>query len=257
MEVIIEVKNLSISFKEKKVLKGVNFCLEKGECLGLIGGSGEGKSTILRSIIGLEHPNEGEVLFNGNSILNLEQNEYVSIRKKISYVFQGGALFDSMTVYENLAFPLREHTDWSEKKIKLTVLHELKEFELDGCEDMLPAALSGGMQKRMGIARAIILKPVVVLYDEPTSGLDPYKKRNMQNTIMRLQKRGTSSVIVTHDMQTALRICDRIALLSGGRIKAIGTPDNLKKNHDVILNNFIKGIKKGEDNGKKKKKHKA
>ena len=243
MEFIIEVKSLSISFKKKKVLRGVSFSLEKGECLGLIGGSGEGKSTILRSIIGLEHPTKGQILFDGNNILNLDQNEYVSIRKKIAYVFQGGALFDSMTVYENVAFPLREHTDWSEKKIKLAVLNELKEFELEECENMLPMELSGGMQKRMGIARAIIIKPTVVLYDEPTSGLDPYKKRNMQNTIMKLQKRGTSSVIVTHDMQTALRVCDRIALLSEGKIKAIGTPENFKKSHNILLNNFIKGIK--------------
>ncbi len=246
MEFIIEVKSLSISFKEKKVLRGVSFSLEKGECLGLIGGSGEGKSTILRSIIGLEHPTKGKILFDGSNILDLDQSEYVSIRKKIAYVFQGGALFDSMTVYENLAFPLREHTDWPEKKIKLAILNELKEFELEGCEDMLPMELSGGMQKRMGIARAIIIKPIVVLYDEPTSGLDPYKKRNMQNTIMKLQKRGTSSVIVTHDMQTALRVCDRIALLSEGKIKAIGTPENFKKSHNVLLNNFIKGIKQGE-----------
>ena len=243
MEFIIEVKSLSISFKKNKVLRGVSFSLEKGECLGLIGGSGEGKSTILRSIIGLEHPTKGQILFDGNNILNSDQNEYVSIRKKIAYVFQGGALFDSMTVYENVAFPLREHTDWSEKKIKLAVLNELKEFELEECENMLPMELSGGMQKRMGIARAIIIKPTVVLYDEPTSGLDPYKKRNMQNTIMKLQKRGTSSVIVTHDMQTALRVCDRIALLSEGKIKAIGTPENFKKSHNILLNNFIKGIK--------------
>ena len=247
MQSIIEVKNLYISFGGKKVLKGVSFSLEQGECLGLIGGSGEGKSTLLRSIIGLEHPSSGRILFEGENITDLSEEEYISIRKKISYVFQGGALFDSMTVYENLAFPLREHTDYSEKKIREIVLYELKEFELEGCEDMYPVELSGGMQKRVGIARATISKPKVILYDEPTSGLDPYKKRNMQNTIMKLQKRGTTSMMVTHDMSTALRICDRVALLSGGTIKAIDTPKNFKDSHNVLLNNFVKGIKQGEN----------
>ena len=244
---MIEVKNLYISFKEKKVLRGVSFSLEQGECLGLIGGSGEGKSTLLRSIIGLESPSSGKILLEGESLLHLKEEEYVSVRKKVSYVFQGGALFDSMTVYENLAFPLREHTTWPEKKIRKTVLYELKEFELEGCEDMYPVELSGGMQKRVGIARATIAKPKVILYDEPTSGLDPYKKRNMQNTIIKLQKRGTTSMIVTHDMPTALRTCDRIALLREGKIKAIDTPQNFKKSHNVLLNNFIKGIKQGEN----------
>lgn len=247
MQSVIEVRNLYIAFKEKKVLRGVSFSLEQGECLGLIGGSGEGKSTLLRSIIGLESPSSGKILFEGENILYLGEEEYVSIRKKVSYVFQGGALFDSMTVYENLAFPLREHTDWSERKIRQTILYELQEFELEGCEDMYPVELSGGMQKRVGIARATITKPKVILYDEPTSGLDPYKKRNMQNTIMKLQKRGTTSMMVTHDMPTALRICDRIALLREGKIKAVDTPQNFKKSHNVLLNNFIKGIKQGEN----------
>lgn len=247
MQSIIEVKNLYISFSGKKVLKGVSFSLEQGECLGLIGGSGEGKSTLLRSIIGLEHPSSGNILFEGENITDLSEEEYISIRKKISYVFQGGALFDSMTVYENLAFSLREHTDYSERKIREIVLYELKEFELEGCGDMHPVELSGGMQKRVGIARATISKPKVILYDEPTSGLDPYKKRNMQNTIMKLQKRGTTSMMVTHDMSTALRICDRVALLSGGKIKAIDTPKNFKESHNVLLNNFVKGIKQGEN----------
>lgn len=247
MEPIIEVKKLYVSFKEKKILKGVTFSLYPGECLGLIGGSGEGKSTILRSIIGLEHPTSGQIFFEGKSITHLEGDDYTEIRKKVSYVFQGGALFDSMIVYDNLAFPLREHTDWSEKKIRETVQNELKAFELEGSESVYPAELSGGMQKRLAIARAIITKPKVILYDEPTTGLDPYKKRNMQNTIMKLQDRGTSSIIVTHDMPTALRVCDRIALLMGGKIQAVDTSQNFKKSHNTLLNNFIKGIKKGEN----------
>ena len=253
MKNIVELKNLYISFKEKKVLKGVNFSLAEGECLALIGGSGEGKSTLLRSIIGLEYPTSGHIFFDGQNISNLGTEEYISIRKKISYIFQGGALFDSMTVYDNIAFPLREHMGWSEEKIKQTVFHELEEFELKGCEYMYPAELSGGMQKRVGIARATIIKPKVILYDEPTTGLDPYKKRNMQNTIIKMQKRGTSSIIVTHDMQTALRICDRIALLQKGKIQAIDTPQNFKKSYNTLLNNFINGIKQGENHESKKK----
>ncbi|MDE0518523.1 MAG: ATP-binding cassette domain-containing protein [Bdellovibrionales bacterium] len=247
MKPIIEVKNLYISFKERKVLKGVTFSLSEGECLALIGGSGEGKSTLLRSIIGLEYPTSGQIFFSGENILRFGVEQYISIRKQISYVFQGGALFDSMTVYDNLAFPLREHTDWSEEKIRKAVLHELKEFELEGSENIYPMELSGGMQKRVGVARATIIKPKVILYDEPTSGLDPYTKRNMQKAIMKMQKRGATSMIVTHDMQTALKICDRVALLKGGKIQAVDTPKNFRENPNILLNNFIKGIKQGEN----------
>ncbi len=254
---IIEVKNLYVSFKKKKVLKGVSFFLEEGECLGLIGGSGEGKSTLLRSVIGLEYPTSGKIFFESRDVLSSSEEQYVFIRKKVSYVFQGGALFDSMTVYENLAFPLREHTNWSEKEIQTAVLQELEEFDLTGSEKMYPSELSGGMQKRVGIARATIIKPKVILYDEPTTGLDPYKKRNMQNTIMKLQKKGASSMLVTHDMPTALRVCDRIALLGDGKIKAIDTPQNVRKNKDTVLGHFIKGLKKGENYESEKAKNKA
>ena len=249
MSYIIEVKNLYVSFKKNKILKGVSFSLGVGECLGLLGGSGEGKSTLLRAIIGLESPTSGRILFEGENVLRADEQEYTSIRKKVSYVFQGGALFDSMTVYENLAFPLREHTDWSETKIRTAVTEELAEFELQGCEQVYPIELSGGMQKRVSIARATIIKPKVILYDEPTVGLDPYKKRNMQNIIMRLQKKGVTSIIVTHDMPTAFRVCDRIALLKEGEIKAIDTAQNIKKTKDTPLNHFIKGIKQGEEHG--------
>ena len=246
MASVIEVKNLFVSFKSKKVLKGLSFALKKGECLALIGESGEGKSTLLRSIIGLEQPTSGKILFEGHNISRFTEEQYMSVRKQVSYVFQGGALFDSMTVYENLAFPLREHTDWKENKIRTAVLEELKEFELEGTENMYPASLSGGMHKRVGIARATITKPKVILYDEPTTGLDPYKKRNMQNIIIKLQKRGTSSMMVTHDMSTALRVSDRVALLRRGEIKTIGDVSFLKKKQDTLLSNFIKGIKQEE-----------
>ena len=243
----MEVKNLYISFFNKKVLRGVTFSLHEGECLGLIGGSGDGKSTLLRALIGLEYPNSGKIFIEGEDIFRSSQKEFIEIRKKVAYAFQGGALFDSMTVLENLLFPLREHTSQSEKKMRQLALQELEEFKLEGCENMYPSELSGGMQKRVGIARATITKPKVLLYDEPTSGLDPYKKRNMENTILRLQKKGTSSIMVTHDMQTALKLCDRIALLGGGKIQAIDTPQNFQKSYNKLLNNFIHGIKGGDN----------
>lgn len=245
---LIEVRNLYISFTGHKVLQGISFDLIEGECLGLIGGSGEGKSTLLRSIIGLERPTSGKIRVEGQDILRCTEKQFISIRKKIAYIFQGGALFDSMTIYDNLAFPLREHTNWSEAKIKQAILQELKEFELEGCESMYPMELSGGMQKRTSIARATITQPKIILYDEPTTGLDPYKKRNMQRTIIKLQKRGTSSIIVTHDIQTTLEICDRIALLGKGEIQAIDTPQNFKKSYNILLNNFIRGIKQENNN---------
>ena len=244
---LIEVKNLYISFGTKKVLRGLTFSLKEGECLGLIGGSGEGKSTLLRAIIGLESATSGKILVEQESVLRLNQRGLREVRKKVAYAFQGGALFDSMTVYDNVAFPLREHTPWPESKIQELVLYELKEFELEDSKNRYPSELSGGMQKRVGIARATITKPKVILYDEPTSGLDPYKKRNMENTIIKLQKRGTSSMIVTHDMQTALKICDRIALLKRGQIKAIDTPQSFQVSHNVLLNDFIQGIKGGNN----------
>ncbi len=240
---LIEIRNLYIAFGTKKVLKGISFDLNEGECLGLIGGSGEGKSTLLRSIIGLERPSSGKIRVEGEDILRLTEKQFIPIRKKIAYIFQGGALFDSMTIYDNLAFPLREHTNWTEQKIRKSVVQELKEFELQGCENLYPTELSGGMQKRTGIARATIMRPKMVLFDEPTTGLDPYKKRNMERTIIKLQKRGTTSMIVTHDMATTLKICDRIALLRQGEIQAIDTPQNFKKSYNNLLNNFIQGIK--------------
>ena len=243
----MEVKNLYISFFNKKVLKGVTFSLHEGECLGLIGGSGDGKSTLLRALIGLEYPTSGKIFIEGEDIFRSSQKEFIELRKKVAYAFQGGALFDSMTVLENLLFPLREHTFQSEKKMRQLALQELEEFKLEGCENMYPSELSGGMQKRVGIARATITKPKVLLYDEPTSGLDPYKKRNMENTILRLQKKGTSSIMVTHDMQTALKLCDRIALLGDGKIQAIDTPQNFQKSYNKLLNNFIHGIKGGDN----------
>ncbi len=238
---IIEVKNFSKSFSGKLVHESVSFTVNKGECLGLIGGSGMGKSVILRSLIGLEKPDSGEIIIEGEDISHKNEKELIPVRKKVAYVFQNGALFDSMSVYDNLAYPLREHTKHTEAEIKEIIRNQLSEFGLNDAEDKSPSQLSGGMQKRVGLARAIILGPKVVLYDEPTAGLDPYNTVRIQEMILRLKAKGVSSVFVTHDMPSVFAVCDRIAMLKDGKICAVGTIDELKSDVNSPLHKFISG----------------
>lgn len=212
---IIEVEDFKKAFGTKQVHNGVSFSVKKGECLGLIGGSGAGKSVLLRSLIGLEKPDSGRINVFGKDIVPLKEEDLVDVRKKVAYVFQGGALFDSMSVFDNLAYPLREHTKLSEPEISDRVLNLLSDFGLTGNDKNYPASLSGGMQKRVGLARAIIMEPEVVLYDEPTAGLDPYNTKRIQEMILRLKKMGVTSILVTHDMPSAFAVCDRIALQIG------------------------------------------
>ncbi|MCC6276725.1 MAG: ABC transporter ATP-binding protein [Oligoflexia bacterium] len=239
---VIEVKDFHKSFGSKVVHRGVNLSVRKGECMGLVGGSGCGKSVILRSLIGLEKPDRGSIKINGIEITGFNENQLVDIRCKAAYVFQGGALFDSMSVEDNLAYPLREHTKLNDKQIQEKVLQTLKKFGLQGSEKLMPASLSGGMQKRVGLARAIILGPEIILYDEPTAGLDPYNTKKIQQTILELKKTGTTSILVTHDMPTAFEVCDRMALLLDGRVAAEGTKDELKAGEAADhLNRFVNG----------------
>jgi phospholipid/cholesterol/gamma-HCH transport system ATP-binding protein len=237
----IEVKHLKNSFGTKVVHRDVSFTLMQGECLGLIGGSGSGKSVILRSLIGLEKPNSGQILIEGEDITKMCEKDLLPIRKKIAYVFQGGALFDSLSVYENLAYPLREHTQLSEEEISTKILNLLKEFGLQGNEKVYPAELSGGMQKRVGLARAIIMNPDVVLYDEPTAGLDPYNTIRIQEMILELKKKGVTSILVTHDMPTAIAVCDRIALLVNGMITYEGKLTDFNQNAEDPVSQFVNG----------------
>lgn len=215
---MIQIKDFHKSFGAKIVHAGVNFEVKPGECLGLIGGSGSGKSVLLRSLIGLEKPNAGQILFEGQDIATLSEEQLFPVRKKIAYVFQGGALFDSMTVFENLAYPLRVHTQLGPAQISDKISSLLAEFGLQGSEALYPSNLSGGMQKRVGLARAIIIGPEVILYDEPTAGLDPYNTKKIESMILNLKSKGTTAVLVTHDMPVAFAVCDRIAILQEKQI---------------------------------------
>lgn len=238
---VIEVKHFKKSFGTKQVHRDVSFSLMRGECLGLIGGSGSGKSVILRSLIGLEKPDSGQILIEGVDIIPMTERELLDIRKKVAYVFQGGALFDSLTVYENLAYPLREHTKLSEAEMSTKITNLLKEFDLQGNEAVFPAELSGGMQKRVGLARSIILNPDIVLYDEPTAGLDPYNTIRIQEMILELKKKGVTSILVTHDMPTAAAVCDRIALLVNGFITYEGKLTDISQDADDPVFQFVHG----------------
>ncbi len=240
-DVKVEFRGFKKRFGSKLVHKDVSFKVRKGECLGLLGGSGAGKSVILRSMIGLEKPDEGQVLIDGVDIVPMKEQELIDVRKKVAYVFQNGALFDSMSVYENLAYPLRAHTKLTEDEIRRRIKEQLEEFGLEGNENVMPANLSGGMQKRVGLARSIILQPSVVLYDEPTAGLDPYNTIRIQEMILRLKTKGVTSVFVTHDMPSVFAVCDRIALLLEGRIQSIGTRAELETSTDSHLNRFVRG----------------
>lgn len=238
---IIEVSHFKKSFGSKQIHKDVNFVVKQGECLGLLGGSGAGKSVILRSLIGLDRPDEGKIQIEGIDITNLDEPEMIDVRKRVAYVFQNGALFDSMTIYDNIAYSLREHTNFSEPEIRERVLSILQTFNMQGTENHFPAELSGGMQKRVGLARAIIMQPHVILYDEPTAGLDPANTVTIQNLILQLKSTGVTSILVTHDMDTALRVCDRLAFLEKGELEDLGLVSELKKNPVEILQLFIRG----------------
>lgn len=238
----IEVVDFKKSFGEKKVHQGVSFYVRKGECLGLIGGSGAGKSVILRSLVGLEKPDSGQIIIDGEDIVPKNEAELVEVRKKVAYAFQGGALFDSMTVYENLAYPLREHFNFSEAEIAKQIRAQLEEFGLDkNAEKLYPGSLSGGMQKRVGLARAMMMHPKVVLYDEPTAGLDPYNTKRIQESILKMKAQGVTSILVTHDMPTVYVVCDKVALLLNGRIGEQYTIDKLKSEPSGTMTDFING----------------
>lgn len=240
---LIEIKNFKKSFFGHQVHKDINLSVLAGECLGIIGGSGVGKSVLLKSLIGLIKPDSGEIIFKGQELSQLSEDEFVDIRKKIAYVFQNGALFDSLSVFENLAYPLREHTILTEADIHFKIKETLKEFGVLDAIDKFPAELSGGMQKRVGLARSIIMGPEVILYDEPTAGLDPYNTKIIQDTILKLKQRNVTSILVTHDMPSAFAVCDRIAFLNHGYVSAVSSIEEIKLNDKNEISEFAKGLR--------------
>lgn len=238
--ITLEVKDLHKSFDNKIVHRGVSFQLQQGEILGLFGGSGSGKSVILRSIIGLEKPDAGKIIFQGMDLVKLNERQLIPVRKAIAYVFQNGALFDSLTVEENLAYPLREHTKLTDGQIHERVNAMLELIDMSGTNALLPGSLSGGMQKRAGLARAIILEPHVILFDEPTAGLDPINTKRLLDNIKKLKTKGITGIFVTHDIPSAFEISDRIAILYNGIIHIIDTVDNIKRSSDSLVQSFVK-----------------
>lgn len=240
-KIALQVKNVHKSFGTKAVHKGVSFELYHGELLGLFGGSGTGKSVVLRTIIGLEKPDQGEILFEGKDLTDLDERSLFEIRTKISYVFQNGALFDSLTVEENLSYPLLEHTNLDQEQIKTKVNQMLDTIDMKGSNQLFPNELSGGMQKRAGLARAIILEPQIILFDEPTAGLDPVNTKRLLDNIHKLKDKGITGIFVTHDIPSAFEICDRIAILFNGKIYVNDTTENIKKSKDPLVQSFISG----------------
>ncbi|HVJ64816.1 MAG TPA: ATP-binding cassette domain-containing protein [Bdellovibrionota bacterium] len=236
---IIEVQGFSKSFGSKRVHQDLDFVLYSREVVSLIGGSGTGKSVFLRSLIGLNHPDSGRIFFKGRDVTNLSESEWCEVRKSIAYAFQGGALFDSLTVEENLRYPLDAHTQFSssEKQKKIDAILDV--LGMSGTQHLLPSDLSGGMQKRAGLARAIILEPEVILYDEPTAGLDPFNTKNIQDIINELKHKGQGGILVTHDMPTAMATSERISLLLDGRIAVSGPVADLDNN--PLVKAFVTG----------------
>lgn len=239
--VALRIVNLHKSFGEKVVHRGVSFDLYENEILGLFGGSGSGKSVILRSIIGLEHPDDGEIWFEDQNLTLLNERELFKVRTHISYVFQNGALFDSLTVEENLAYPLQAHTQLSPQEIHERVVQMLQMVDMPKAAGLLPAELSGGMQKRAGLARSIMLNPKIVLFDEPTAGLDPVNTQRLLRNILTFKQKGMTGIFVTHDIPSAFEICDRIAILSEGRIEKMMTVQEMKNSNDPLVKSFTTG----------------
>jgi phospholipid/cholesterol/gamma-HCH transport system ATP-binding protein len=239
---MIETRDLKKSFGAQKVLDGVSMKIEKGESVVIIGASGGGKSVLLKHLIGLMTPDSGDVLVAGQSIVNMNERELIKVRTRFGMLFQSAALFDSMTVAENISFVLRKQ-GMKESEIKERVTEVLDVVELAGTENKKPAELSGGMRKRVGLARAIAYRPEIVLYDEPTTGLDPIVSDAIDQLILRVSERlNVTSIVVTHDTRSMRRVGERIIYLRQGKIYADDTPENIFKSKDPLIHNFVEGI---------------
>jgi len=245
---LIEFENVRKAFGRKVVYESLNLSIHEGEAITIIGGSGMGKSVMLKMLIGLMPIDDGQIRFDGEVISNLPEKDLTSVRARIGMLFQGAALFDSLSVRENIAYPLREHGSPKEKEIDERVAECLEDVGLPGIEKMIPASLSSGMRKRVATARAIALRPEVILYDEPTTGLDPIAKGHITDLIVELNNRyEVTTVVVTHDMPSALRVSDRLAMIDRGYIIFEGTPDDVRHAEDPRVRDFIEGNAPEED----------
>jgi len=240
-KVVIEVKNLYKRFGNREILKGINLKIYEGEIFVIIGGSGSGKSSLLKHLIGLWQPSEGCVCVFGKDLSKLSERELDQLRLKMGYVFQEGALFDFLTVWENVGFYYLEHTKLSKKEVRKKAIEILKKVDLDeSVADLYPSQLSGGMKKRVSTARAIAGEGKIILYDEPTSGLDPITSRTIDELIVSLREKiGATSVVVTHDMISALNIADRIGFIYKGELLEVGTPEQILYSTNPVVKNFI------------------
>ena len=246
MNPVIQIKNLYKSFGEKKVLRGVSLDIHEGEIMYVIGKSGTGKSVLLKHLTALMRPDSGSITIDNEDIFDLTEKELMKVRMKMGVLFQMAALFDSMTVFDNVAFTLRRFTDKTEEEIKTIVSEKLSLVGLKAVEDLRPASLSGGMQKRVGLARAIALGPKIVLYDEPTTGVDPILASAVDDLIYTLNKElKVTTLVISHDMKSTLHTAHRVAMLYEGEFILVGKPDEFKESNDPVVYQFVQGMAKG------------
>lgn len=246
VDIQIEVKGLYKSFGNFEVHKGIDLLIPRGAITFILGPSGTGKSVLLKQIMGLIMPDKGEILVDGVDITKLDKRELVKVRKKFGMLFQNAALFDSMNVYENVAFPLREHTKLKEREIRDIVIEKLRLVGLKNVENKMPSELSGGMRKRVGLARAIALEPDIILYDEPTTGLDPIMKDVVDNLIYNTQKElNITSVVISHDIDSTIKIADYVAMIYDGKTIINGTVDDLRTSNNPYVHQFLTGSMDG------------
>ncbi len=239
---VLGLESVSKSFDGNSVLRGVDLEIRRGETLAILGGSGIGKSVTLKLMIGLLRADSGRVFFRDRDVTALDERGWTQVRRRFGMVFQGSALFDSLSVLENVAYPLREHTDRTDAEIRDVVAEKLALVGLEGIEELLPAELSGGMRKRVGVARAVAMDPEVILYDEPTTGLDPANARRIAELIRSLQQRlGVTSVVVTHDLPLCFAVSDRIGLLHDGTLAQLDTPEVLRSQQGEAMREFLGG----------------
>ena len=240
--IIIEFKDVYKSFNGILVHNGINLSILEGEIISLLGGSGSGKSVLLKELIGLMKPDKGDILVLDNNVTQMNEEALIALREHIGMLFQGAALFDSLTVFENIAYPLREHLKLTEKEIQERVAEKLQVVGLSGIEEKMPDELSGGMKKRVGLARAIATEPEIILYDEPTTGLDPMTAQRINDLIIELQRKlGITTIVVTHDLHCVKTVSDRIAMLHEGKIVAVGTWEELVTSNIQVVQDFISG----------------